>query len=89
MAIEEIRRYQLTVESLIPRRPFMQLAKEVMQDLCVDFRMTSTALMALQEASEAYLVRILEESQLCAIHDNRVTVMPRDMQLVHRIHEDK
>jgi histone H3 len=50
--------------------------------------MQSTALLALQEASEAYLVRLFEDSNDCAIHAKHVTIMPKDMpkdiQLVQR-----
>ena len=67
----------------------MQLVKKILQSFRDDFRMTSTALMALQEASEAHVIQVLEESQLCALHDNRVTVMSRDLHLVQRVHDDK
>ena len=39
--------------------------------------------MALQEAREAFLVRLFEQSNLCTIHAKYVTVMPKDIQLVH------
>jgi histone H3-like centromeric protein A len=39
----------------------------------------------LQEATEAHLVGIFEDTNLCAIHAKRVTIMPRDMQLAKRI----
>ena len=48
-------------------------------------RMQSTALMAMQEAAEAYLVGLFEDTNLCAIHAKRVTIMPKDMHLSRRI----
>ena len=61
--------------------------REIVQDECrnrkIDMkRIQSTALLALQEASEHYLVQLFQNSQLAAIHGNRVTVLPRDIQLV-------
>jgi histone H3 len=47
--------------------------------------MQSTALLALQEASEAYLVRLFEDTNECAMHAKRVTIMPKDMRLARRI----
>eukprot|EP00979_Chaetoceros_neogracilis_P004149 scaffold728_cov197-Chaetoceros_neogracile.AAC.3 len=49
-------------------------------------RKESTAVLALQEAAEAYLVGIFEDNDLCAIHAGRVTIMQRDIQLARRIH---
>jgi histone H3 len=67
------------------------LVREITDDLCrrgvwkLDKRFQSHALLALQEASEAYLTSLFEDSNLCAIHAKRVTIMPRDMQLARRI----
>ena len=73
---------------LIPRLPFARLIKEIAQDLSSkggNLRFQSGALMAIQEAAEAYLVQLFEDCVLCAIHARRVTVMPRDMNLARRI----
>lgn len=48
-------------------------------------RFQESALLALQEAAEAYLVGLFEDANLCAIHAKRVTIMPKDMQLAKRI----
>jgi histone H3/H4 len=45
--------------------------------------------LALQEASEAYLVGLYEDTNLCIIHAKRVTIMPKDMQLAHHIRGEK
>ena len=54
-----------------------------------DLRFQAAAILALQEASEAYLVGLFEDSNLCAIHAKRVTIMPRDMQLARRIRGER
>ncbi|KAG7461324.1 hypothetical protein MATL_G00208880 [Megalops atlanticus] len=59
--------------------------REIAQDLKTDLRFQSSAVMALQEASEAYLVGLFEDTNLCAIHAKRVTIMPKDIQLARRI----
>ena len=86
VALQEIRRYQKSTELLIRKLPFQRLVQELAQDLGKkDIRFQSGAIMALQEASEAYLVGLLEDSNLCAVHAKRVTIMPKDIQLARRI----
>ena len=84
-ALRDIRKYQNSTNTLIPRLPFQRLVREIIQDLRDGIRFQTTALLALQEASEAYLVGLLEDSNLCAIHAKRVTIMPRDIQLARRL----
>ncbi|XP_075061937.1 histone H3, embryonic [Mixophyes fleayi] len=81
VALREIRRYQKSTELLIRKLPFQRLVREIAQDFKTDLRFQSSAVMALQEASEAYLVRLFEDTNLCAIHAKRVTIMPKDIQL--------
>ncbi len=52
-------------------------------------RFQGTAILALQEAAEAYLVGLFEDSNLCAIHAKRVTIMPKDIQLARRIRGER
>ncbi|AAS50853.2 ABR083Cp [Eremothecium gossypii ATCC 10895] len=88
VALQEIRRYQRSTELLISRMPFARLVKEVTdQFTTVDqqMRWQSMAILALQEASEAYIVGLLEHTNLLALHAKRVTVMRKDMQLARRI----
>ncbi|XP_037676821.1 histone H3.3C-like [Choloepus didactylus] len=85
VALHEIRRYQKSTELLICKLPFQHLVREIAQDFKTDLRFQSAAISALQEASEAYLVSLFEDTNLCAIHAKRVTVMPKDIQLAHRI----
>jgi histone H3 len=89
VALREIRRYQKSTELLIRKLPFQKLVREVAQDFASDLRFQSHAIMALQEASEAYLVALFEDTNLCAIHAKRVTIMPKDLQLARRIRGDR
>ena len=89
MALREIRKYQKSTELLIRKLPFQRLVREVAQDFKNDLRFQGSAVMALQEAAEAYLVSLFEDTNLCAIHAKRVTIMPRDMQLARRIRNEK
>lgn len=84
-ALMEIRRYQKSTELLIRKLPFQRLVREVAQDFKVNLRFQSSAIVALQEAAEAFLVGLFEDSNLCAIHAKRVTIMPKDIQLARRI----
>ena len=88
VALREIRRYQKSTSLLIPKAPFLRLAKDIAQSYDPDLRFASQALYALQEAAEAYLVGIFEDTQLCAIHANRVTIAKKDMELARRIRGD-
>lgn len=85
VALREIRRYQKSTELLIRKLPFQRLVREIAQDFKTDLRFQSAAIGALQEASEAYLVGLFEDTNLCAIHAKRVTIMPKDIQLARRI----
>jgi histone H3 len=77
VALRDIRKYQKSTDLLIRKRPFQRLVRELANDFIVDLRFQSTALVALQEASEAYLVGLFEDTNLCAIHAKRVTIMPK------------
>ena len=89
VALREIRRYQKTTDLLLKKAPFQRLVREISQDYKADLRFQSSAVLALQEASEAYLVGLFEDTNLCAIHAKRVTIMPKDMQLARRIRGEK
>ncbi|KAK4702503.1 hypothetical protein P7C70_g3720, partial [Phenoliferia sp. Uapishka_3] len=97
LALKEIRKYQKTTDLLVQRLPFARLVREIANDYFDEggfgderagLRWQSSALLALQEATEAYLVHLFEDSNLCALHAKRVTIMQRDMQLVRRIRGD-
>ena len=85
VALCEIRRYQKSTELLIRKLPFQHLVREIAQDFKTELRFQSAAIMALQEASEAYLVGLFEDFNLCAIHAKQVTIMPKGIQLARHI----
>ena len=89
VALREIRRYQKSTELLIRKLPFQRLVREIAQDFKTDLRFQSSAVMALQESAEAYLVGLFEDTNLCAIHAKRVTIMPKDIQLARRIRGER
>ena len=89
VALREIRRYQKSTELLVRKLPFQRLVREIAQDIKADLRFASNSILALQEASEAYLVGIFEDTNLCCIHAKRVTIMPRDIQLARRIRGER
>lgn len=74
---------------MISKLPFSRLVREValgMQPAGIDcLRWQSQAIQALQEAAEAFLVHLFEDTNLCAIHAKRVTIMQKDIQLARRI----
>merc|ERR1712167_409846 len=78
-----------STDLLIRKLPFQRLVREIAQDFKNDLRFQSTAILALQEASEAYLVSLFEDTNLCAIHAKRVTIMPKDIQLARRIRGER
>jgi histone H3 len=88
-ALREIRRYQKNTELLLRKLPFQRLVREVAQDFKMDLRFQSHAIAALQEASEAYLVALFEDANLCAIHSKRVTIMTKDLALALRIRGER
>ena len=89
VALREIRRYQSSTELLIRKLPFMRLVREIAQDFKTNLRFQSAAFGALQEAAEYYLVGLFEDTNLCAIHAKRVTIMPKDIQLARRIRGER
>lgn len=88
IALQEIKRYQRSTELLIPKLSFQRLVREITQDYKINARFQVAALSALQEASEAYLTLLFEDANLCSIHANRVTIMPRDILLARRIRQE-
>ena len=95
VALREIRKYQGSTDLLIRKAPFQRLVRQIAKSLSgenknwVDLRFQSTAILALQEASESYLVGLFEDANLCAIHAKRVTLMPKDIQLARRLRGER
>jgi histone H3 len=84
-ALREIRKYQKSTDLLIRKMPFQRLVREIAQERSTDIRFQASSILALQEAAEAFLVTLFEDSNLCAIHAKRVTLMARDLNLVRMI----
>ena len=92
VALRQIRRFQASTELLIRKLPFQRLVREIVQDkqsFPTGLRFQSAAMGALQEAAEAYLVGLFEDTNLAAIHAKRVTIQPKDMQLARRIRGER
>merc|ERR1712078_469755 len=87
-ALREIKKFQKTTDLLLRRLPFQRLVREIAHEHNVDLMFQGQALLALQEASEMYLVGMFEDTNLAAIHGKRVTIMPRDLQLARRLRGD-
>ena len=99
VALRQIRKYQKSTELLIRKLPFQRLVREIARNRggggggggggSADMRFQSHAVLALQEASESYLVGLFEDTNLCAIHASRITIMPKDLQLARRIRGER
>jgi len=92
VALREIRKFQKSTKLLIPKMPFGRLVREVARKVThdnPDLRFQSSALECLQEAAEAFLVQLFEDTLLCAIHAKRVTIMQKDIILATRIRGDR
>ena len=88
-ALRDIRHFQKGTALLIRKLPFQRLVREIAQDFKTDLRFQSAAILCLQEAAEAYLVGLFEDTNLCAIHARRVTIMPKDIKLARRIRGER
>jgi len=82
VALREIRRYQKSSDLLMRKMPFYRLVREIAEDFHRDLRFTGTALSALQEASESFLVHLFEDVNYVTIDKKKVTISPREMKLV-------
>ena len=86
VALREIQQFQKSTELLIRKLPFSQLVCEIVQAVGkTDRHFQGSAIICLQEAAEAFLVGLMEDTNLCAIHAKRVTIMPKDIQLARHI----
>lgn len=66
-----------------------RLVREIGQDFKSDLRFSGVGMLALHEGTEAYLVSLFEDTNLCSIHAKRVTIMPKDIQLARRIRGER
>jgi histone H3 len=84
-----MRKYQKSTELFIRKKAFQRLVREVAQGFWSDVRFQSPAILAVQEATEAYLVGLFEDANVCTISAGRVTVMPEDFELARRIRGER
>ena len=89
VALRDIRHFQRSTALLIRKPPFQRLVREIAQDFKTDLRFQSVAILCLQEAAEAYLIGLFEDTNLCAIHARRITIIPKDIQLARRIRGER
>ena len=89
VALQEICWYQKSTELLIRRLPSQRLVREIAQDMKGRLNFASGAILALQEAAEAYLIGLFEDTNLCAIRAKCITIMPKDMQLAWQIRGER
>eukprot|EP00758_Cryptobia_borreli_P001912 Tbor_TRINITY_DN2635_c0_g1::TRINITY_DN2635_c0_g1_i1::g.17984::m.17984/K11253/H3; histone H3 len=89
VALREVRKYQATTQLLIRKAPFVRLIKELLNKTKESMRLSPSASEAIQEATEAYMVSLLSDANLCSIHAKRVTIMPRDLRLARRLRGDR
>lgn len=89
VALREIRRYQKGTELLLRKAPFQRLVREVAAAHKDGLRFQASAVAAIQEATESYVVSLLSDTNLCALHSRRVTIMPRDVHLARRLRGER
>mmetsp|Transcript_33836 Transcript_33836/g.60455 ORF Transcript_33836/g.60455 Transcript_33836/m.60455 type:complete len:153 (-) Transcript_33836:143-601(-) len=86
VALREIRKYQKSTDLLIRKLPFARVVREITLNVSQEpMRWTAEALLAIQEATEDFMVHLFNDTNLCCIHAKRVTIMPKDLQLARRI----
>lgn len=89
VALREIRKYQATTGTPIPKAPFRRLVREISSSVKETIRMRATAIEALQEAAESYVISVVGDANLCAIHAKRVTLFPRDLHLALKLRGER
>jgi histone H3 len=89
VALREVRKLQKSTELLVAKAPFSRLVREIAETHKAGLRFQSTAVAAIQEATEAFVISLLSDANLTALHANRVTALPRDLQLVRRLRGER
>lgn len=85
VALRQIIQFQRGVQLFIRKVEFQRLVREIAQDYKTDLRFQPTAILALQEAAEAYLIDTFRAANECAFHAKRVTIYPGDIKLARGI----
>ena len=89
VALRQIKKYQKSTNLLMRKAPFQRLVRELASGHKEGLRWQASAVAALQESTEAYITGLLSDSNLCALHAKRVTLMSRDVQLARRLRGER
>ena len=89
VALRQVKRLQKSTELLIAKAPFSRLVREIAESHKAGLRFQSSAVASIQEATEAFVISLLSDANLTALHANRVTALPRDLQLVRRLRGER
>jgi histone H3 len=89
VALRQVKKLQQTTGTLIARAPFSRLVREIAESHKAGLRFQSSAVAAIQEATESFVIGLLGDANLTALHANRVTALPRDLQLVRRLRGER
>ena len=89
VALREVKKYQRSTSLVLPKAPFQRLVREIAQSYDHELRFQRHALQAVQEASEAYIVSLFEDANLCCLHAKRQTLYNKDIRLARRIRGDR
>ena len=89
VALRQIKKFQKSTNLLMRKAPFQRLVRELASGHKEGLRWQASAVAALQEATEAYVTGLLSDSNLCALHAKRVTLMSRDVQLARRLRGER
>ena len=89
VALRQIKKAQKGTNMLLRKAPFQRLVRELANNYKEGLRFAGSAVAALQEATESFVVSLLSDTNLCAIHAKRVTIMPKDIQLARRIRGER
>jgi histone H3/H4 len=88
-AVQEIKESQMRTDLMLRKRSLQRIVRAIASETSQELRFQPQALAALQEATEAYMISSFEDSNLCALHANRVTIMTKDMELARRLRGEK
>ena len=90
VSLRQIKHYQKQTGHCfnIPKAPFIRLIREVTQDYKTDMRLSRDCINIIHMDAENYLVDLLRDSNLQAIHAKRVRVMPSDIQMARRMRNE-
>jgi histone H3 len=89
VALREIRKFQISSQLMIRRLPFQRLVRDIAKDFSAKLRFQGSAMEALQQASESFLVGLFADANFCAMHAKRTTIFVKDLQLARRIRGGK